>query len=75
MSITYTFRESGITVPDLKSSTNTDVEIDVFEYLVPGLNTIDIECKGVTTGAEGKDTVQINVLQLNIDTSFDYTVL
>ena len=75
MSIIYTFKESGKQKVTVKSSNQRDVEEDIFEYLVSGQNTIDIDFKGITTGAEAKHTVIINVLQLNVDTSFDYTTL
>ena len=75
MSITYRFVESGLEYSTIKSSTDTTVDEDVFEYLTTGLNTIIIDFKGITTGAEASHTININVLELDIDTSFEYTTL
>jgi len=75
MSVTYRFVESGLEWPTIKSSTDTTVDDEVFEYLTTGLNTVVIDFKGITTGAEASYTVNINVLELDIDTSFEYTAL
>lgn len=75
MSITYSIRENGKSFPIIKRPTETTVEEEMFPYLSMGVNTIDITFKGVTTGATTMKSVTINVLQLNVSSSLEYTIL
>ena len=51
---------------------DADPNIQIYSYLQPGENTIQIECKGTTTGARNSKSYTIVLLQLSISSTFKF---
>lgn len=49
------------------------IDFSIYDKLDPGTNTVNIICKGSTTGARNSVTFNIILLQLNVSSSFDFT--
>lgn len=74
--VTYTIVETGEIIPKTYTPANKNVTIDLFEYLVPGKNTVRISARGSITGATGEKEVEIHTVTLNIRTDLkSYNVL
>lgn len=65
--VTFTFQRTGESFSRTIESSNKNVSIDVFKYLVSGENKITISAKGATTGSEGQLDITINTITLNIE--------
>lgn len=48
------------------------VDFSIYQYLEPGTNTVTIMARGSSTGARNSVTYNIVLLQLNVDSTFDY---
>lgn len=54
------------------SSTKTTVSVDFFRYLKDGENTINISLKGLATAATASYAMQMTVLTLELDSTFNF---
>lgn len=46
--------------------------INIYNYLQPGENTVTIECKGTTTGARNTKSFTITLLQISLTSTFKF---
>ena len=51
---------------------DADPNIQIYNYLQSGENTVSIECKGTTTGARNSKSYTIVLLQLNLSSTFKF---
>ena len=76
LSVTYTITNvadgSSTSFTRWYNRSDADPNFSIYEYLKPGENAISIEAKGVTTGARNTRTFTINLLQLNITSTFRF---
>lgn len=75
MYITYNIIENGKSYPTTKTANQKNVREDLYEWLSPGTNTLEISFKGADSGATIKKTLTIHVLKLDINTDFDWKVV
>ena len=64
--VTYKIKETDKQYPFTIKSTDKTVSIDLFDYLVRGVNTITIEARGAVSGATAVKEITIKTLTLNI---------
>ena len=50
-----------------------EVNINIYEYLEPGVNSINVIGMGTTSGARSSINYYITLLQLNVSSTFDFT--
>ena len=76
LSVTYTITNvvdgSQTSFTRWYNRSDADPNFSIYEYLKPGENAISIEAKGVTTGARNTRTFTINLLQLNLTSTFRF---
>ena len=51
---------------------DADPNIQIYSYLQPGENTVQIECRGTTTGARNSKSYTIVLLELNVTSTFKF---
>ena len=66
--VIYKIKETDKQYPFTIKSTDKTVSIDLFDYLISGINTITIEARGAVSGATAVKEITINTLTLNIRT-------
>lgn len=76
LSVTYTITNiadgSSTSFTRWYNRSDADPNFSIYDYLKSGENAISIEAKGVTTGARNTRTFTINLLQLNISSTFRF---
>ena len=76
MQATYTITNSAsgtvTTFTRWYNRSDADPNIQIYNYLQPGENSVSIECRGTTTGARNSKSYTIVLLQLNLTSTFKF---
>lgn len=76
LSVTYTISNTSTgastTFTRWYNRSDANPNFSIYEYLQPGENVVNIECKGTTTGARNTKTFTIVLLQINLTSTFKF---